>query len=143
MSCHCVKKKNSHSEAKFQWLKRTSEHTRMAPYNTIYIHFCFNDSRTAHEYFIDLIIFHLDSKQQSLCHLHTTLTFISSQCELRSVGWLMSTTTPFSHHTELKIDFSMCEIFIYFDRINGLRYSFPTLVKRIFRITKRKPNTEN
>ena len=43
------------------------------------------------QYFIDLIIFHLDSRQQSLCHLHIQHSHSHHQnvnCG-RSVGWLV------------------------------------------------------
>lgn len=118
---------------KFHKLKRTTKHA-------IYIVQCccfpIQNVHTKIQYFIDLVIFHLDNRQQSLCHLHTTHSPIFDIIDRaqHECGRCFTHSSP----RIPSIDFSMCEIFIWIDWINWPVSHISDAVKRISRITWQK-----
>lgn len=130
MSCHC-ETKFLISKSKFHKLKRTTKtHTHTVNIIVLlFVFFSFLDVRKIQN-FIDLVIFHFDNNVHVICtQLTHSLTLISSTAR-RECGRCSSHS--YIVHRVPTIDFSMCKIFIWIDRINSQHHSFPTRLNVFF-----------
>lgn len=134
INCHCeAKLLNFDVENSINW--KEQRNTQYTLFSVVFPH----TKCTVHtkiQYFIDLVIFHLDNRQQSLCHLHTTHSPIFDIIDRaqHECGRCFTHSSP----RIPSIDFSMCEIFIWIDWINWPVSHISDAVKRISRITWQK-----